>query len=85
MGHEGPGSLLSYLKARGWATDLMAGVLESTSGFALFGVDVRVTEQVGGVGDTYRQRLARASCARVWRVAVCVRHVSTRMRQVARR
>jgi hypothetical protein len=26
VGHEGPGSLLSALKARGWVTDLCAGV-----------------------------------------------------------
>eukprot|EP00892_Ulva_mutabilis_P011819 jgi/Ulvmu1/9009/UM005_0100.1 len=50
LGHEGPGSLLSALKARKWATTLYAGVgggeSENNSGFALFEVEVTLT----GVG-----------------------------------
>jgi secreted Zn-dependent insulinase-like peptidase len=30
IGHEGPGSLLSELKARNWATSLCAGVVVAT-------------------------------------------------------
>lgn len=49
VGHEGPGSLLSLLKRRGWATELSAGVGEggydrSTVGF-LFDVTVTLTEE----------------------------------------
>ncbi|KXZ55212.1 hypothetical protein GPECTOR_3g355 [Gonium pectorale] len=49
MGHEGPGSLLSALKARGWATEILAGVDDdgyaSNSCCSLFGVDVTLTEK----------------------------------------
>ncbi|GLI60577.1 hypothetical protein VaNZ11_002737, partial [Volvox africanus] len=48
LGHEGPGSLLSALKARGWATEILAGVDDdgyaSNSCCSLFGVDVTLTE-----------------------------------------
>ncbi len=48
VGHEGRGSLLSYLKGCGWATELTAGVGEggydrSTVGF-MFDVTVTLTE-----------------------------------------
>ncbi|KAG2444954.1 hypothetical protein HXX76_001690 [Chlamydomonas incerta] len=49
LGHEGAGSLLSALKARGWATEIMAGVDEdgyaTNSCCSLFGVDVTLTEK----------------------------------------
>ena len=35
IGHEGPGSLLTELKARNWATDLCAGVLPFAAAHAL--------------------------------------------------
>ena len=44
VGHEGPGSLLSCLMARGWALELSAGLHEDSSGFASFGVSVDVSE-----------------------------------------
>lgn len=36
IGHEGPGSLHSYLKERGWITSLTAGVQDLARGMAHF-------------------------------------------------
>lgn len=44
VGHEGRGSLLSALKARGWATELSAGVAETTSLASLFNISITLTE-----------------------------------------
>ena len=48
IGHEGRGSLLSALKARGWATGLSAGVpeggYERNTGLYLFDISVTLTE-----------------------------------------
>ena len=44
LGHEGRGSLLSTLKARGWAEGLSAGPGMGHRDFATFGVTVRATE-----------------------------------------
>ena len=44
LGHEGRGSLLSTLKARGWAEGLSAGPGMGHRDFATFGVSIRATE-----------------------------------------
>ncbi|CAK9118351.1 unnamed protein product [Durusdinium trenchii] len=44
LGHEGPGSLLSALKASGWATSLSAGTTDFGS-FSQFQVTIALTEQ----------------------------------------
>ncbi|XP_045456766.1 insulin-degrading enzyme [Melitaea cinxia] len=44
LGHEGPGSLLSALKARGWCNSLVGGTRIGARGFAFFGVQVDLTE-----------------------------------------
>lgn len=44
IGHEGKGSLLAALKARGWATELCAGAADQTSAAWLFDVSVTLTE-----------------------------------------
>ena len=44
VGHEGSGTLLSLLKARGWATELSAGVSDQSSVAWLFEVTVTLTE-----------------------------------------
>ena len=48
IGHEGKGSLLSLLKAKGWATGLAAGVsdsgFEKNTGLYLFDVTIELTE-----------------------------------------
>lgn len=45
IGHEGPGSIMSYIKSMGWASGLSAGaqpVCPGTPG--LFGLQIRLTE-----------------------------------------
>jgi insulysin len=44
IGHEGPGSILAYIKNKGWATSLSAGVNPICPGSAIFGVSTRLTE-----------------------------------------
>lgn len=57
VGHEGAGSLLSLLKARGWATALYAGVEEDgysqNSCCYLFTVNVTLTEAGLAAGPGY--------------------------------
>lgn len=43
LGHEGPGSLLSVLKERGWAESLAAGQSLNFDGQSLFGVEITLT------------------------------------------
>lgn len=44
IGHEGPGSLLSYLKAQKWANGLSAGLSRDNEDWSLFSVKVDATE-----------------------------------------
>ncbi|XP_068625858.1 insulin-degrading enzyme [Battus philenor] len=44
LGHEGPGSLLAALKARGWCNSLVGGTRIGARGFGFFGVQVDLTE-----------------------------------------
>lgn len=44
IGHEGPGSILAYIKAKGWANGLGAGSLPLCPGGALFSISIRLTE-----------------------------------------
>jgi insulysin len=43
IGHEGPGSILSYLRTKGWANSLSAGASPCAAGFALFKINVELT------------------------------------------
>lgn len=45
IGHEGKGSLLAALKARGWATELCAGITDQTSAAWIFEVAITLTEE----------------------------------------
>ncbi|KAJ5649213.1 Peptidase M16 core [Penicillium longicatenatum] len=45
IGHEGPGSVLSYLKAKGWANGLSAGAMPICPGSAFFTISVRLTPE----------------------------------------
>ncbi|KAI5302635.1 Insulinase (Peptidase M16), partial [Ascosphaera pollenicola] len=45
IGHEGPGSILSYIKEKGWAHELSAGSYTVSPGSALFMINVRLTEE----------------------------------------
>ena len=49
IGHEGPGSLLSELKARGWVNALVAGRKSGARGFSFFSISVELTED--GLGE----------------------------------
>ena len=44
IGHEGPGSILAYIKEKGWATSLSAGASPLCPGTSKFEVSVRLTE-----------------------------------------
>lgn len=44
IGHEGPGSLLAYLKKKGWANSLSAGPTPVASGSAFFQISIKLTE-----------------------------------------
>uniref|UniRef100_A0A8C4YMS4 Insulin-degrading enzyme n=1 Tax=Gopherus evgoodei TaxID=1825980 RepID=A0A8C4YMS4_9SAUR len=45
IGHEGPGSLLSELKAKGWVDTLFGGQKEGARGFMFFIINVDLTEE----------------------------------------
>ena len=45
IGHEGPGSILAYTKAKGWANDLSAGPSSVCPGSALFQISIKLTEE----------------------------------------
>lgn len=47
-GHEGPGSVLSFLKKKNWATYLSSGMCFGGIGFGFFHISVDLTEQ--GIG-----------------------------------
>ncbi|KAF2646871.1 hypothetical protein P280DRAFT_387619 [Massarina eburnea CBS 473.64] len=44
IGHEGPGSILAYIKAMGWANGLGAGGTSLCPGSGLFSINVKLTE-----------------------------------------
>jgi insulysin len=44
IGHEGPGSLYSYLKERGWITSLSTGVQDLARGFATFKITLYLSQ-----------------------------------------
>ncbi|SMY27142.1 unnamed protein product [Zymoseptoria tritici ST99CH_1A5] len=45
IGHEGPGSILTYLNAKGWASSLSAGANTVCPGTAFFSVSLRLTTE----------------------------------------
>lgn len=45
IGHEGPGSLYSYLKEKGWVTSLSAGPQSLARAFAMFKITVHLTQE----------------------------------------
>jgi insulysin len=45
IGHEGPGSLLTYLKVKGWANELSAGASPICPGTAFFSISLRLTTE----------------------------------------
>lgn len=45
IGHEGPGSILAYIKSRGWAAELSAGGVQICPGSGMFEISIRLTEE----------------------------------------
>jgi insulysin len=45
VGHEGPGSLHSYLKRKGWLTSLSSGPQNLAREFAMFKVTLHLTQE----------------------------------------
>ena len=45
IGHEGPGSILSYIKAKGWANALSSGPSRICPGSSLFAINIKLTEE----------------------------------------
>ncbi len=45
VGHEGSGSLLSELKAKGWVNTLCGGAKEGAKGFMFFIINVDLSEE----------------------------------------
>ncbi|CDZ96447.1 related to ste23-metalloprotease involved in a-factor processing [Phaffia rhodozyma] len=45
LGHEGPGSVLSYLKKKGWVNGLGAGNSDAATGFSFFRVNCDLTPE----------------------------------------
>lgn len=45
IGHEGPGSILAYIKAKGWANGLSAGPMSICPGSAVFSISIKLTEE----------------------------------------
>jgi insulysin len=43
-GHEGPGSLFSYIKTKGWATSLNSGPQSLARGFEMFKITIHLTK-----------------------------------------
>eukprot|EP00026_Physarum_polycephalum_P000474 Phypoly_transcript_00475.p1 GENE.Phypoly_transcript_00475~~Phypoly_transcript_00475.p1 ORF type:complete len:990 (+),score=181.17 Phypoly_transcript_00475:1631-4600(+) len=45
VGHEAAGSILSLLKKKGWANELLSGAQSTTESFSLFRVDIELTDE----------------------------------------
>ncbi|KAF2769156.1 LuxS/MPP-like metallohydrolase [Teratosphaeria nubilosa] len=45
IGHEGPGSILAYLKKKGWANTLHAGASPVCPGNGMFSMQIKLTEE----------------------------------------
>lgn len=45
IGHEGPGSILAYIKAKGWANGLSAGTMPVCPGSSFFTISIRLTKE----------------------------------------
>ena len=45
VGHEGPGSILAHLKAKGWANELSAGPSPVCPGTSFFSIGIRLTTE----------------------------------------
>lgn len=60
IGHEGPGSILAYLKKKGWANGLTAGPTSVCNDAAFFYIAIRLTEE--GLGKDFPTCLYMNGC-----------------------
>lgn len=60
VGHEGPGSLHSHLKQKGWLTNLSSGTQNLAREFAMFKVTLHLTQ------DGFCKSLVTSSLDKVW-------------------
>lgn len=49
IGHEGPGSVLAFLKQKGWVIGLRAGAESVSPDVGLFGISMSLTDE--GLGE----------------------------------
>lgn len=73
IGHEGEGSVLSYLKKLGWAESLGAGAGQGATGFDFFKISIQLTtaglenhEKVAGIVFAYIDMLRNESEPQKW-------------------
>lgn len=52
IGHEGPGSIMAYLKQKGWLIALSAGAVTVCPNVGLFYISMELTEEGLGKWDT---------------------------------
>ena len=57
VGHEGPGSLHSYLKKKQWVTSLSCGAQDLARGIAMFKVTIHMTPEGFGKPSLVRKIL----------------------------
>lgn len=56
IGHEGPGSLHSYFKQKGWLTYLGSGFAPNAKGFGFFNINLMLTKTGLGRSPIYPKR-----------------------------
>ena len=62
LGHEGPGSLYSYLKNKHWATSLSSGPQSLARGFAMFKVTIHLTEEGFSKRESFTLQRIKLTC-----------------------
>ena len=65
LGHEGPGSLTSVLKAKGFATDLVGGLFYDNAGVSLLKVEVHLTKSAADKLSAIQSEIAELVAAYV--------------------
>jgi hypothetical protein len=77
VGHEGPGSLFSYLKQKGWATALSAGQQNLARGFAMFKTTIHLTEVGFGMSQWRIRARIQLICPQITTDQSSPQHSST--------
>ena len=81
LGHEGKGSLLSFLKEKGWATSLSAGAGSDTKEYGRASVKIGLTEQ--GLKDYEEVLMATVDYIRLMKNAGYQEHVFNELKTMA--